>query len=70
MIAILKGAPLGPYYCSNCKMRQPELRCTCFFCGDHFSNFEDKIIEADLESFRLHYKECEFENESNICGED
>lgn len=66
MVATLKGPTFGPYYCSNCMIRQPELRCTCIFCGDHFSNFEDRIIEEDAETFILNMKAGELQNENDI----
>jgi len=70
MFAKLKGPTFGPYYCSNCMIKQPELRCTCIFCGDHFTNYEDRIIEEDAELFIIHMKESELQNESNIHGKD
>lgn len=70
MFAKLKGPTFGPYYCSNCMMKQPDLRCTCIFCGDHFTNYEDRIIEEDAELFIMHMKESELQNESNIHGKD
>lgn len=51
-------------------IKQPELRCTCIFCGDHFTNYEDRIIEEDAELFIIHMKESELQNESNIHGKD
>lgn len=68
MIAQLKGPTFGPYYCSNCMIRQPDLRCNCIFCGNHFTNYEDRLIEEDAERFLLHIKEAEKQNESNIHG--
>ena len=69
MFATLKGPTFGPYYCSNCMIKQPDLRCTCIFCGDHFTNYEDRIIEEDAELFVIHMKEGELRNESNISRE-
>ena len=34
-----------PYYCSECRMRQKELRPYCEFCGETFSNYEDVLVE-------------------------
>ena len=70
MISQLKGPVFGPYYCSNCLMRQPQdkLRHNCVFCGNWFSNYEDKLIEEDAERFILHVKERELQNESNLHG--
>ena len=70
MIATLKGPTFGPYYCSNCMIRQPDLRCTCIFCGDHFSNYEDRLIEEDAETFIIHMKEAKERNENNTYGRD
>ena len=68
MVAQLKGPTFGPYYCSNCMMKQPNdnLKSTCFFCGNYFSNYEDIIIEEDAERFLLNMKESELQNESNL----
>lgn len=62
MVAKLEGPTFGPYRCSNCMIKQPDLRCTCIFCGNHFINFEDRIIEEELELFRIHIKEAELHN--------
>lgn len=68
MIAELKGPTFGPYHCSNCLMRQPkELKSNCIFCGNWFSNYEERLIEEDAESFILHIKEREL-YESNDNG--
>ena len=68
MIAELKGPTFGPYYCSNCRMTQPndDLKHICYFCGCVFSNYEDRIIEEDAERFLLHMKGSELQNESNL----
>lgn len=68
MISQLKGPVFGPYYCSNCLMRQPQdkLSHNCVFCGNWFSNYEDKLIKEDAERFILHIKESELQNESNL----
>lgn len=34
-----------PYYCSECRMRQTEVRPHCGFCGKVFSNYEDVLVE-------------------------
>ena len=34
-----------PYYCSECRMRQQELRPFCSYCGETFSNYEDVLVE-------------------------
>ena len=72
MFATLKGPIFGPYYCSNCRIVQPNdnLKSNCFFCGDYFSNYEDILIEEDAERFLLHIKESELQNESNRHGKD
>lgn len=33
------------YICSNCRMKQEELKETCWFCGYFFSNWEVIKIE-------------------------
>lgn len=68
MVSELKGPIFGPYYCSNCMIRQPRdnLKSNCIFCGNWFSNYEDRLIEEDAERFLLHMKESEFQNEGNI----
>ena len=33
------------FVCHNCRMKQKELRDTCWFCGYFFSNFEIIKIE-------------------------
>ena len=72
MVAKLEGPIFGPYRCSNCKMMQPKdnLKSNCIFCGNWFSNYEEKLIEEDAERFVLHMKESELQNESNIYRED
>ena len=40
---ILKAEDI--YYCSNCRMRQPDLHPYCNFCGSEFSNYEELLIE-------------------------
>lgn len=68
MVAQLKGPTFGPYYCSNCRIKQPkELKGTCVFCGSWFSNYEDILINEDAERFLIHMKEAEKKNESNVC---
>ena len=37
--------PNMPYYCSECRMRQQELRPYCEFCGETFSNYEDVLVK-------------------------
>lgn len=67
MIARLKGPTFGPYYCSNCRIKQPdELKNNCVFCGDWFSNYEDILIAEDAERFIINMKEIDKQNESNI----
>ena len=72
MVAKLEGPIFGPYRCSNCKMIQPNdnLKSNCIFCGNWFSNYEEKLIEEDAERFVLHMKESELQNESNIYRKD
>lgn len=38
-----------PYYCSECRMRQKELRPYCEFCGETLSNYEDVLFELHTE---------------------
>ena len=33
------------YYCSECMMRQKEIKPICYFCGALFSNYEAVIIQ-------------------------
>lgn len=69
MIARLKGPIFGPYYCSNCRIKQPaDLKHICTFCGYEFSNYEDILIREDAERFLINTKEHELQNESNILG--
>ena len=70
MIAKLEGPTFGPYRCSVCKMTQPNdnLKSTCVFCGNMFTNYEDRLIEEDAERFLLHMKEAELRNERDIHG--
>ena len=70
MFAKLEGPVFGPYHCSNCMIKQPDLRCNCIFCGHHFTNYEDILIEEDAERFIIHMKEAELRNESNISRRD
>jgi len=35
----------GIYYCSNCRVRQCDLKPNCVFCGNWFSNYEDILIK-------------------------
>ena len=44
----------GYCICSNCRMKQPELNETCWFCESFFSNYEELLLES--------YKESEYEN--------
>ena len=39
------------YFCSNCRMRQFDLRPNCVFCGNHFSNYEEIVIKEEKENF-------------------
>ncbi len=41
MIAELKEAPDGTYYCSNCHMRMRADEAYCKFCGYEWSNWEE-----------------------------
>lgn len=69
MISQLKGPIFGPYYCSNCRIQQPnagQLKHNCVFCGNWFSNYEDILIEEDAERFITHVKERELKNESDM----
>lgn len=42
------------YICHNCRMKQQELKETCWFCGYIFSNFEVIVLEnyKDRENIR------------------
>jgi len=33
------------YICSNCRMKQHEIKETCWFCDLPFSNYEEEIIK-------------------------
>lgn len=45
MIArLIEKSPLY-YYCSQCRMKQQELRPYCFFCEATFSNYEEEIVK-------------------------
>jgi len=35
--------------CHNCKMIQKEIKCTCWFCGYFFSNWEVLQLEKFFE---------------------
>ena len=37
----------GVFYCSNCRMRQFDLKPNCLFCGNQFYNYEDVIIQME-----------------------
>ena len=64
MIAQLKGPIFGPYYCSNCMMRQPkEFKTNCIFCGDYFSNIESIMLREAIKQKEL---EGELQNESRV----
>ena len=49
------------YYCSNCMMRQSQIRTQCSFCGDSFSNWEN----VQFEIYKEKEKE-EIKNEENL----
>lgn len=40
------------YYCSNCRMRQPDLHPYCNFCGSEFSNYEELMIKQENDTIR------------------
>ena len=40
------------YYCSNCRMRQPDLHPYCNFCGNEFSNYEELMIKQENDTIR------------------
>lgn len=64
MIAELKGPIFGPYYCSSCRMKQPQnFHYYCFFCGEIFSNYEEIIINEEIERQAM---EGENDNENNL----
>lgn len=52
----------GIYYCSNCRMRQYDLKPNCVFCGNQFSNYERFIINKYEEKMK---NKGEYQNESN-----
>lgn len=35
------------YYCGHCRMKQPNLRASCIFCGRIFYNYEE-LLAADF----------------------
>lgn len=41
----------GIYYCSNCRVRQGNLKPNCVFCGNWFSNYEDILIKELANKF-------------------
>ena len=45
MIAELRMNSRNEYYCSECMMRQKEIKPICYFCGALFSNYEAVIIQ-------------------------
>ena len=51
------------YYCSNCQMRQFEIKPNCIFCGNSFSNYSSIIIENWNEA-----EKEEVKNEGSISG--
>lgn len=53
----------GIYYCSNCRMRQYDLKPNCVFCGNQFSNYESFIINKYEEEMK---NKGEYQNESNV----
>ena len=69
MISVIKKKGHS-YYCSNCMMRQLDLRPNCIFCGNMFSNYEDRLMQEDAEQFILNnygeLKEIDTD-ENNIC---
>lgn len=56
---LLKKNNSETYYCSNCRMRQPQLQPNCWWCGDWFSNYESVVINESIEGGKV--------NESNLC---
>ena len=53
------------YICSECRMRQPRLQDTCWWCGNLFSNFEEVLMK----DFKENMEEA-LKNEGNIRGRD
>ena len=56
MIASLLKRTDGTYYCSNCMMRQLQLRPTCGFCNYEFSNYMSELTK-NYEDKRLYNEE-------------
>lgn len=50
------------FYCSNCRMRQFQIKTNCPFCGNMFSNYEEILIQQFNEEERN-------KNESNLSRE-
>lgn len=44
MFTHLVKKPTG-YICGNCRMKQQEIKDTCWFCGYFFSNYEVILLE-------------------------
>lgn len=44
MITHLVKKP-GGYICHNCRMKQQEIKETCWFCGYFFSNYEIVLLK-------------------------
>jgi predicted amidophosphoribosyltransferase len=44
MFTHLVKKPTG-YICGNCRMKQQEIKDTCWFCGYFFSNYEVVLLE-------------------------
>jgi len=44
MFTHLVKKPIG-YICGNCRMKQQEIKDTCWFCGYFFSNYEVVLLE-------------------------
>jgi predicted ATP-dependent serine protease len=54
------------YYCTQCMMRQPDLKPNCYWCGSYFSNLNAVLIKEFKEKEN---KEIE-DYESDICRRD
>ena len=52
------------YYCSNCRMKQFQIKPNCIFCGNQFYNYEDVLIKEHGDKFIDEVKEKE--NEKSI----
>ena len=63
MVSTLKERG-NSYYCSNCQMRQPQIKSNCWWCGNMFSNWESVLFKELIEEekrkneSKLHVREA------------